>query len=177
MTAYWTHPEHAEDYEEWVNDLLRGAPESYGDDVAAEAIVTRYVTDLKDALLEARQLLQLADEFFEQRTGSRLTWQLRPDCQWAQRVLAGACCPVRFDAGEDPWLHPMVTNDYRNVAAGRRSADPPIPDTPYCCRPYPEPHYGDPCTWPETDFYEKGPGRSVEVQQAASNNGGSDAPR
>lgn len=108
MTAYWTQGEHAEDYDDWVNDLLVNAPESYDGDTSAEDIVTHYVHDLEEALAEARTLIVFADGLTYSQTGSRLTWLYAPDCLWAQRTLAGAGLPIRHDAGEEPRCHPLV---------------------------------------------------------------------
>jgi hypothetical protein len=40
---WWAEPNH----QEFVNDLLSDAPESWGDDVAAEAIALAYVRELE----------------------------------------------------------------------------------------------------------------------------------
>lgn len=108
MSAYWTKDEHAMEYDEWVNELLLNAPESYDDDAAAEEIVVRYVRDLEQALEDTRKVLMFADGHSYAQTAYRLTWLYASDCEWAQRALAGAKCPVRYDAGEEPFCHPLV---------------------------------------------------------------------
>lgn len=38
-------------YDDWCNDLLRNAPESWDDDVAQESIITSYVHELERRIL------------------------------------------------------------------------------------------------------------------------------
>lgn len=113
MTAYWTKPDEASEYDAWVNDLLVNAPEAYDDDADAESIVTRYVHDLEDALRQARDLITFADGAVRSRSGAGLTWLYAADCTWAQRTLAGAGLPIRHDAGDEPFCHPLVPEEER----------------------------------------------------------------
>jgi len=48
MSAYWVKDEHADDYDDWINGLLKNAPEWFDGDESAESIVTRYVRWLEE---------------------------------------------------------------------------------------------------------------------------------